>query len=113
MTSRSQFNGDSGAHYSYLTMYAANPGGSMTGPTTGTGFAVANVPVFRFLASQSGAAANVGGGFAFIPGYAGSSLNKVLYSVSGGGNGTTSFVDLRTRVGMWNPAARPASPPSR
>jgi hypothetical protein len=101
-----QFNGDSGAHYGYLTLYAANPAGVMAGPTTGNGFAVTNAPMFRFLASQSGAAANVGGGFAFLPGYSGSSLNKVFYSVSGGGNATTSFVDMRTRLGIWNPTSQ-------
>jgi hypothetical protein len=101
-----QFNGDSGTHYGYLTLFAANPGGSMTGPTTGNGFAVANAPMFRFLASQSGAVANVGGGFAFIPGYSGSALNKVFYSVSGGGNASTSFVDMRTRLGIWNPTSQ-------
>jgi len=101
-----QFNGDSGTHYGYLTIFAANAGGTMSGPSTGNGFANSSAPVFRFLASQSGAVANVGGGFAFIPGYSGSGLNKVFYAVSGGGNGTTSFVDMRTRLGIWNPAAQ-------
>lgn len=103
-----QFNGDSGAHYSYLTNFTMNPGGTMQGPSAGTGYAVTSAPVFRFLASQGGTAANVGGGFAFIPAYAGSSLNKLFYSQSGGGMGTSSFVDLRTRLGVWNPAAQAA-----
>ncbi len=103
-----QFNGDSGTHYSYLTMFAANPGGTMAGPSTGNGFSLGQAPLFRLTASQSGAAANVGGGFAVIPNYASASANKVFYAVSGGGNGTSSFVDLRVRVGIWNPAAQAA-----
>jgi hypothetical protein len=103
-----QFNGDSSSVYSYLTMYAANPGGVMTGPATGNGFSVGQAPLFRLLASQSGAAVNMGGGFAVIPNYASSAANKVFYSVSGGGNGTSSFADLRVRVGIWNPAAQAA-----
>jgi hypothetical protein len=103
-----QFNGDAGAHYAYLTTYAANPGGTMTGPATGTGYAGASAPIFRFLAAQSGAAVNAGGGFAIIPGYSASAFNKIFYSMSGGGNGTTSFVDLRTRLGIWNPSAQAA-----
>lgn len=103
-----QFNGDSGAHYGYLTAFAANPGGTMTGPTTGNGFSASQAPLFRLLASQSGAAANVGGGFAVIPNYTANAINKTFYSVSGGGNGTSSFGDLRIRVGIWNPATQAA-----
>jgi hypothetical protein len=103
-----QFNGDAGAHYSYLTDLLNNAGGTMTGPVSGTGFAGTNAPLFRFLASSGGAAVNAGGGFALIPNYTGTAYNKVFYSLSGGGNGTTSFVDMRTRLGIWNPAAQAA-----
>ncbi len=103
-----QFNGDSGAHYAYLTDLLNNAGGSMTGPAAGTGFAGTNAPLFRFLASSGGAAVNAGGGFALIPNYAGTAYNKLFYCLSGGGNGTTSFVDMRTRLGIWNPAAQVA-----
>lgn len=101
-----QFNGDSSAHYSYLTDLLNNAGGSMTGPTSGTGFAVTSAPIFRFLASSGGAAVNAGGGFAFLPAYSAANYNKIFYSLSGGGNGTSSFVDMRTRIGIWNPAAQ-------
>lgn len=101
-----QFNGDSGAHYAYLTDLLNNAGGSMTGPTSGTGYAVTGAPIFRFLASSGGAAVNAGGGFAIIPNYTGTAYNKIFYSISGGGNGTTSFVDMRTRIGIWNPASQ-------
>jgi hypothetical protein len=103
-----QFNGDSGAHYAYLTDLLNNAGGSMTGPASGTGYAGTSAPIFRFLASSSGAAVNAGGGFAIIPNYTGTAYNKIFYSLSGGGNGTTSFVDMRTRMGIWNPAAQAA-----
>lgn len=103
-----QFNGDTSSVYSFLTMFAANPGGSMTGPTTGTGFATSQAPLFRLLASQSGAAVNMGGGFAILPNYTSTSGNKLFYSVSGGGNGTSSFVDLRVRVGIYNPSVQAA-----
>jgi hypothetical protein len=103
-----QFNGDSSSVYSYLTMFAANPGGVMGGPSAGNGSSVSSAPLFRLLASQSGAAVNMGGGFAVIPNYASSAVNKVLYSVSGGGNGTSSFADLRVRTGVWNPVTQAA-----
>jgi hypothetical protein len=101
-----QFNGDAGNDYSYLTNLLDNPGGTMTGPSAGTGYSNASAPMFRFLASQSGGAADAGGGFAVIPNYAGSSFTKTFYGMSGGGNGTSSFVDLRARVGIWAPAVQ-------
>jgi hypothetical protein len=103
-----QFNGDSGTNYSYLTMLAANPGGTMTGPSTGTAFASSAGPLFRFMASQAGSTANAGGGFAVIPNYTGTSYNKTYYSISGGGDGTSSFVDLRVRVGIYAPSSQTA-----
>lgn len=168
-----QFNGDAGAHYSYMAQYATtapvqpsvpattvaaqntNPypvqvvitGGTLTvvaingitvGTTAGTyylspgnqiaityssaptwvwtmadpsvnaGYALTSAPLFRFMASLAGATANVGGGFAFIPNYTSSSFNKMAYCVSGGGNGTSSFSDMRTRIVCWNPAAQAA-----
>ncbi len=168
-----QFNGDSGAHYSYLTSYATttpvqpsvpattaaaqnpNPfpvqvvitGGTLTvvaingitvGTTAGTyylapgnqiaitysvaptwvwtaadsavngGYGLSSAPLFRFLASLGGATANVGGGFALIPNYTSSSFNAMGYAVSGGGDGTSSFFDMRTRLVCWNPAAQAA-----
>jgi hypothetical protein len=103
-----QFNGDASSVYSYLTMLAANPGGTMTGPSTGTAYAQSAGPLFRFMASQAGSAANAGGGFAVIPNYTGTSYNKTYYSVSGGGDGTSSFVDLRVRTGIYAPSSQTA-----
>lgn len=103
-----QFNGDSSSVYSYLTNATANPGGTMTGPSSGTAYAAGQGPLFRFMASQAGAAANAGGGFALIPNYTGTAYNKTYYSLSGGGDGTSSFVDLRVRVGIYAPASQTA-----
>lgn len=103
-----RFNGDSSAVYSYLTMFAANPGGTMTGPATGAGFAATSAPLFRFTAAGGGANVNPGGGFAIIPNYAGTAYNKLFYSMSGGGYGTSSFVDLRLRLGCYAPSSQAA-----
>lgn len=101
------FNGDTGSRYAYVTFAVSNPSGTIaTG--TGNAFAGASMPVFRFLASQAGANVNAGGGFLFIPNYTGTLFNKLAYGVTGGGNGTTSFVDLRTRLGIYNPASQAA-----
>lgn len=102
-----QFNGDSGTHYSYISQFAANPGGVMSSGV-GTGFSGANIPAFRFTASAAGGNVNPGGGFLLIPNYTGTAFNKSVYGISGGGNGTSSFMDIRTRVGVWNPAAQAA-----
>jgi hypothetical protein len=101
-----QFNGDSGADYSYLTDLTSNPAGTMTGPSAGSAYATSTPPIFRLLASQGGSAADAGGGFAIIPNYAGSSFTKPFFGISGGGNGTTSFVDLRVRTGCWCPSSQ-------
>ena len=100
-----QFNGDSGAHYSYMSQYSLFSG-SLTQPTANNGYALTSAPLFRLTASQGGAAVNVGGGFAFIPNYTSASFNKMAYCVSGGGDGTSSFIDMRTRIACWNPAAQ-------
>jgi hypothetical protein len=102
------FNGDSSAVYSYLTNLTSNPGGTMTGPSAGTGFASGQGPLFRFTASQGGVAANPGGGMAMIPNYTGTTFNKTWYVLSGGGNGSNSFVDLRVRVGVYAPSTQAA-----
>jgi hypothetical protein len=103
-----QFNGDSSAKYSYMTNFAYNPGGTLTGPSAGTGFGQASMPLFRFTANSAGSAVDPGGGFAFIPNYLSTAFGKVVYSMSGGGNGTSSFMDLRTRVGAYVPASQAA-----
>jgi hypothetical protein len=103
-----QFNGDAGAHYSSLTMSATNISGSLVGPAAAAAYATASIPAFRVAASQGGAPANAGGGFAWIPNYAASAFNKAVYSVSGAGNGTSAMVDGRLRFGFWNPSSQAA-----
>jgi hypothetical protein len=102
------FNGDAGAHYSSLTVSAANTSGSLVGPAAATAFATANIPAFRVAASQGGSPVNAGGGFAWIPNYASPAFNKAVYAMSGAGNGTSAMVDGRLRWGFWNPAAQAA-----
>lgn len=101
-----QFNGDSGAHYSYLTQYGLSS--TTPSPLMNTGYALTSAPLFRFLAGLGGVTANVGGGFALFPNYTSSSFNAMGYAVSGGGDGTSSFFDMRTRLVCWNPAAQAA-----
>jgi hypothetical protein len=102
------FNGDTGAHYSYLDMSATNISGSMVGPSAATAFAVSSIPAFRAAASQGGAPVNAGGGFAIVPNFNSAAFNKEIYSVSGAGNGTSAMVDGRVRFGFWNPATQAA-----
>lgn len=102
------FNGDTGAHYSSLTMSATNTSGSLVGPSAATAFATANIPAFRVAASQGGAPANAGSGFAWIPNYASAAFNKNVLAVSGAGNGTSAMVDGRVRWGFWNPTSQAA-----
>ena len=102
------FNGDTGAHYSSLTMSATNISGSLVGPSAATAFATANIPAFRVAASQGGAPANAGSGFAWVPNYGSAAYNKNVLAVSGAGNGTSAMVDGRVRWGFWNPAAQAA-----
>jgi hypothetical protein len=102
-----QFNGDSGAHYSYMSQSSLFSG-TLQQPAALSGYALTSAPLFRLTASQGGAAANVGGGFALIPNYTSASFNKMAYCLSGGGDGTSSFIDMRTRIACWNPAAQAA-----
>jgi hypothetical protein len=103
-----QFNGDTGAHYSYVEMAATNIGGSLAAPASASAYAVPGIPAFRVAASQGGAPVNAGGGFLVVPNYNSAVLNKQAYSVSGAGNGTSSMVDGRVRYGFWNPATQAA-----
>lgn len=102
------FNGDTGAHYSSLTVSATNISGSLVGPSAATSFANSSIPAFRVNASQGGAPVNAGGGFAWVPNYNSAAFNKQVYAMSGGGNGTSSMVDGRLRWGFWNPASQAA-----
>jgi hypothetical protein len=101
------FNSDTGAHYSYLDMYATNISGSMVN-TQATNYSLAGIPAIRAAASQGGAPANAGGGFIWIPNYAAAAFNKSAYALTGAGNGTSSMIDGRVRWGFWNPASQAA-----
>jgi hypothetical protein len=102
------FNGDTGAHYSSLTVSATNTSGSLVGPAAATAYATASIPAFRVAASQGGAPANAGSGFAWIPNYASAAFNKNVLAMSGAGNGTSAMVDGRLRWGFWNPSSQAA-----
>lgn len=106
-------NGDTGAHYSYLTLFATNVTGSTTTGALGavsdnTASAVANWPAFRVNAASAGAAVNAGGGMLLIPNYAGATFGKMFWSISGAGNGSSAMVDGRWRVGWWTPTSQAA-----
>jgi hypothetical protein len=102
------FNGDTGAHYSWVSVATTNISGTLTGPTGTSAYAVSSIPAFRAAASQGGAPANAGGGYAFIPNYASAAFNKAVYAKSGAGNGTSAMVDQRDRSGFWNPTSQAA-----
>lgn len=100
-------NGDSAAHYSYVSQYATNVSGSSTGALFGgqtTTSATTAWPLLRLGASQAGAAANAGGGWAIIPNYSSTVFDGSFYSISGAGYGTTAFVDQRIVSGWWHTA---------
>lgn len=104
-------NGDSTAKYSSVTQYATNVSGASTGALFGgqtTQAGVTSWPMLRMAASQSGGAANAGGGWAIIPNYASTTWNKCFVSQSGAGYGTGAFVDMRLRSGWYNPSVQAA-----
>lgn len=104
-------NGDTTSVYSWLAQYATNVNGASTAALFGgqvTSSAVANWPFIRLAASQSGAAGNAGGGWAIIPNYTSTVFNKGFYSLSGAGDGSTPFVDMRLRCGWYNPTSQVA-----
>lgn len=103
-----QLNGDSGAHYSYLTVSATNTSGTLTAPSDFTAFAGSSIPLFRVAASQGGANVNMGVGVAYIPWYTETAFNQGMLAMSGMGNGTSNTVDGRLRWGFWNPASQAA-----
>jgi hypothetical protein len=106
------FNGDTGAHYSYVTTSCTNISGSTTGALGAVGdataSAVTSLPVARINCSLAGSGVNAGGGWAFIPNYAGATFGKMFWSQSGAGNGSTAMVDYRSRMGWWTPATQAA-----
>jgi hypothetical protein len=106
-------NGDSGAHYSYVTSFCTNITGATTTGALGavsdfTASAGASWPVLRINAASAGAAVNAGGGIAWIPNYAAAAFGKMFMSLSGAGNGSSAMVDARWRMGWWTPVAQAA-----
>lgn len=101
------FNSDTSADYSYLTISSTNSSGSLV-QATFSAYAVTAIPLLRVAASQGGAPVNAGGGFAFIPNYSNAAYNKAAYAMSGMGNGTSAQIDGRMRWGFWNPATQAA-----
>jgi hypothetical protein len=106
------FNGDAGAHYSYVTTSCTNISGGTTGALGAvsdfTASAAASLPVARINCSLAGSGVNAGGGWAFIPNYSGATFGKMFWSQSGAGNGSAAMVDYRSRMGWWTPAAQAA-----
>ncbi len=97
------FNGDTSARYSFTAAF-------WTDNTPGGGGSVADsqnsVPPLVVATSASGTA-NAGGGFAFLPGYSGTTFNKAVFGVSGMGQGTSQAnASLRLRSCFWNPASQ-------
>jgi hypothetical protein len=104
-------NGDATAKYSWVANYTTNVSGASTGALfsgQANASAASAWPLLRMGASQAGAAANAGGGWAIIPNYTSTTFNKGFYSVSGAGDGTTAFVDQRVVSGWYNPATQTA-----
>lgn len=101
------FNGDTGAHYSYLNVSATTASGSLV-QAASNAFAVSGIPLLRVAASQGGAPVNAGGGYAVIPNYTSAAYNKAAYAMSGMGNGTSAQIDGRLRWGFWNPVTQAA-----
>jgi hypothetical protein len=104
-------NGDSAAKYSSCVQFATNASGASTGALFGgqnTQAATTSWPFMRLAASQSGGAANAGGGWGIIPNYISTTFNKCFVSQSGAGNGTGAFVDMQMRAGWYNPTVQAA-----
>lgn len=102
-------NGDATSKYSWVANYTTNVSGATTGALFGgqsSASAAGAWPLLRMGASQAGASANAGGGWAIIPNYTSATFNKGFYSVSGAGDGTTAFVDQRIVSGWYNPASQ-------
>lgn len=106
-------NGDTGAHYSYVTVSDTNITGLTTTGSLGavgdfTASAQANWPLMRINTSSAGATANAGGGMCWFPNYAGTTFQKMFWSLSSAGNGSSAMVDQRMRTGFWNPTTQAA-----
>jgi hypothetical protein len=104
-------NGSTSAVYSYVEQFVTNVAGSTTGALfagQNTGYALNGWPLLRLAASQSGSAANAGGGRVWLPNYTSGTFNKCFTSDSGAGDGTSAFVDMRTRSGWFNPGSQGA-----
>jgi hypothetical protein len=103
-----QFNGDSGAYYSYLQMQSNNNSGTLNSPTSSTAYGGTSIPFGRLTASAGGVAANAGAVWAIIPWYTSTSFNKLVIAQTGAGNGTSALVDCRMFWGFYNPPSQVA-----
>jgi hypothetical protein len=103
-----QFNGDSGAYYSFVQNETNNTSGTLSAPTATTTFGGSSAPFGRLTASQGGAAVNAGAIFAIIPWYTSTAFNKVVLSMTGAGDGTSALVDGRVMSGFYNPPTQAA-----
>ena len=104
-------NGSTAAVYSYVEQFVTNVSGAGTGTLvsgTNSGYAMTGWPMLRLAASESGAASNAGGGWALIPNYTSATFDKSFTSNSGAGDGSSAFVDMRTRSGWFHPASAAA-----
>lgn len=97
------FNGDTTARYSTTSAFWTD--GTPTGGGTIIDSQNSITPIV--VASSASGAANAGGGFAFIPGYSGTTFNKLVYGLSGMGQGTSSVnASLRLRCCAFNPSSQ-------
>lgn len=100
-------NGDTAARYSALTMDLSTTSGSLVGPTASAQSAQTSWPWFlNIAAAQAGSSVNAGGGYAILPNYSGTAMNKMFVSQSGFGNGNSSAATSRSRWGWYNPTSQ-------
>ncbi len=99
------FNGDTAGRYSYASSFVSD------GLTAGSGSVNASLNAMPpiVVATSASATANIGGGFAFIPGYSQSTFNKAAFGFSGMGQGTSAAnASLRLRTCFYNPSSQVA-----
>lgn len=100
-------NGDTGAHYSTMSVGSTTVSGTLVGPTAATVQSATNWGAFlRIAASQAGSAVNAGGGFAILPNYSGTAMNNMFVSMSGFGNGNSAPMSAYERYGWYNPSTQ-------
>jgi hypothetical protein len=105
-------NGDNGAHYGGVSWDSSNLAAGSGGLSNLSGGQYAGASNWQWflnvLGAQAGSAVNVGGGWAIIPNYSGTTLNKMFVSTSGSGVGDNWTASTRLRWGWWNPGTQAA-----